>query len=158
MTFLILAGSVPPLSKWTMWSRFNRDFRSFGPVMLKGVRELRGGGQTGRPLPVVNGRLPVGQGHVWQGLTVERTSSPLCTLAAFSAPAFLLAVVAHAVAPCTTFDRTPANVRRPEADRSRLNVPCESGNRTGTGKGTRHVSRCPRQAFFNAQGQDRKST
>jgi hypothetical protein len=80
--------------------------------MLKGVRELCGGGQTGRPLPVVNGGLPVaGQGHVWQGITVQGASSPLCTLPAFSAPAFLIAVVAHAVAPCTTFDRTPANAR-----------------------------------------------
>ena len=85
--------------------------------MLKGVRERCGGGQTGRPFPVVNGRLPVaGQGHVWQGITVQGAPSPLCTLPAFSAPAFLPAVVAHAVAPCTTFERTPANVCRLEAD------------------------------------------
>jgi hypothetical protein len=75
-------------------------FPEFGPVMLKGIRELCGGGQTGRPLPIVNGGLPVaGQGHVWQDITVQGASSPLCTFPAFSAPAFLLAVVAHAVAP-----------------------------------------------------------
>ena len=59
--------------------------------MLKGVRELCGGGQTGRPLPVVNGGLPVaGQGHVWQGITVQGAASPLCTLPLFPPLRFCL--------------------------------------------------------------------
>ena len=54
--------------------------------MLKGVRELCGGGQTGRPLPVVNGGLPgAGQGHVWQGITAQGASS-LCNFAGFFRP------------------------------------------------------------------------